>query len=136
VSNHPQITWRCSSYPQKCLKRPPPKHIGGSATPKSHGACLVKERNFSLPLFTFFKNNQFQNILTLYHINNFLLLFKLKKFITIQNFFTFLYKFFLLYITFITSYYYSQLPLPYQTRPWGWWPFLLFFLLFFFFQNF
>jgi hypothetical protein len=39
--------------------------------------CLaIKKKKISLPLFTYPKNNQFQNILTLYHINNFLLLFK------------------------------------------------------------
>jgi hypothetical protein len=48
----------------------------------------------------------------------FLLLFKLKKKIkTIQNFFTFLYKWCLLYITSITTYYYSKLILSYQIRP-------------------
>jgi len=35
-----------------------------------------KEEKILSPLLTFFKNNQLQNILTLYHINNFLLLFK------------------------------------------------------------
>jgi hypothetical protein len=69
---------------------------------------LASDRKFSHFIFTFSKNNQLQNILTLYHINNFFIIFQIKKFTTIQNFFTFPYKFFLLYITFITSYHYSQ----------------------------
>jgi len=118
--------------PSKMFEKATPKTHGWIGRPQITWVLFGKRKKLLPPPLTFFKNNQFQNILTLYHINNFLLLFKLKKFITIQNFFTFPYKFFLLNITFITSYYYSQLPLPYQTRPWGWWPFLLFFYSFFF----
>jgi len=53
--------------------------------------------------FTFSNNNQYENIpifffTFLYYINNFFITIQIKKFITIQIFFTFLYKFFLLYI--------------------------------------
>jgi len=55
---------------------------------------------FFFPLFIFSNNNQTsKNSNFLYHINNFFITIQIKKFTTIQNFFTFLYKFFLLYIT-------------------------------------
>jgi hypothetical protein len=69
-------------------------------------ASNTKKINFS---FIFFKNNQPQNILVvfhfLYHINIFFITIQIKKkFTTIQNFFTFLYKLFLLYFTSIIFY--------------------------------
>jgi hypothetical protein len=79
-----------------------------------------QEREYSLSslLFTFLKNNQFQNILTLYYINNFFITTQIKKFTTIQFFFfIFLYKFILFYIKSIHSYYYQQPTISYQRRP-------------------
>jgi len=77
---------------------------------RSFPSCSLISTQFIWALFSFSlhlsQNNQFENISTLYHINNFLL-FKLKKFITIQNFLIFLYNFFffffLVYITYIYS---------------------------------
>jgi hypothetical protein len=90
-------------------KRKPNTNSNTVVSPKEkQWACLASEGKFSHFIFTFPKNNQLQNIRTLYHINNFLLLFKLKKINTIQNFSLFHTKFFLLYITFIISYYYQK----------------------------
>jgi hypothetical protein len=58
---------------------------------------------FFFHIFIFFTTNQRQNILTFstFYITSiiFYYYFQIKKFTTIQNFFTFLYKFFLFYIT-------------------------------------
>jgi hypothetical protein len=43
---------------------------------KSYRACLARAIKIFLSLFIYSKNNQLQNILILYHINNFFLLFK------------------------------------------------------------
>jgi hypothetical protein len=66
--------------------------VGKTHIPSYRG-CLANHSNSLFISFHFSKKNQIKNILTflhfLYHINNFLLLFK-KKLTTKQNFFTFL----------------------------------------------
>jgi hypothetical protein len=88
-------------------------------------ACLVRERKFFIFRFTFLKNNQLQNILTLiisiifyYYLNT-----KIHKnpIFFFFFFFFFSYKLFLLYITSITSYYYSQLTLSYVPNKASFW---------------
>jgi hypothetical protein len=45
--------------------------VEATVNPICHKARLARTIKLSLPLFTYFKNNQPQNTLTLYHINNF-----------------------------------------------------------------
>jgi len=45
----------------------------------NYGLVWQEKKKISYPSSLIQKNNQLQNILTLYHINNFLLLFKYKK---------------------------------------------------------
>jgi len=79
---------------------------------------LVRERKFSLflSLFTFLKNNQLQNILILYHINNFYYYLNKKIHYNIKLFHFFIQIIFTLYLI----YHFLLLPqltLSYQTRP-------------------